>query len=54
MMDVCLDRKQNGKVGKKKRKWENDEGCENLVSLEGLDDILFTDMLGEITNAAEA
>ena len=54
MMDVCLDRKQNGKVGKKKRKWWNDERDKILVSLEGLDGIPFTDMLGEVTNVAEA
>ena len=40
--------------GKKKRKWGNDEGDKNLASLEGLDDIPFADMLGEVTNVAEA
>ena len=54
MMDVYLDRKQNRKVGKKKRKWGNDEGDGDLRSLESLDDIPFTNMMGEVTNVAEA
>ena len=54
MMDDCLDRQQKAMVGKKKRKWGDNEGDKNLVSLEGLDDTPFANTMGEVTNAAEA
>ena len=54
MMDDCLDRQQKVMVGKKKRKWGNDKRDGNLRLLEGLDDILFANMMGEVTNAAKA
>ena len=54
MMDVCSDGQQIVMVGKKKRKWGHDEGDKNLRSLEGLDDIRFANMMGEVTNVAEA
>ena len=53
-MDDYLDRQQKAMVGKKKRKWGCDKGGGNLRLLEGLDDIPFANMMGEVTNVAEA
>ena len=54
MMDDCSNGQQNTMVGKKKRKWGCDEGDGNLRLLEGLDDIPFANMMGEVKNVAEA